>query len=116
MMAVVISDDILAWENSLPNDSIANALKLNSLKKQKERIQKEIKLQDAKRNKMIPGVSYETMEQINDSQDSVCLDLRSKLVDVMLEIKDLNSVVISPGLINQFNNLMNSNTPEKTKK
>ncbi len=107
LMAGLLETDLSAQNNSARNDSIANTLKLNSLKKQKERLQKEISTQDAKRNRNIPGVVRETMELMNERQDSLCLALRSKLVDVALEIKELSPSLASPTLINQFNNLMN---------
>ena len=45
--------------------------------------------QDSKRNAVYNGVSPETQERMNDRQDSLCLDLRSQLVDVQLEIKEV---------------------------
>lgn len=92
---------------SAKNDSIASALRLNTLQNKKESLQKEIKAQDSKRNKQISGVSAETLEEMNNKQDSICLALRSELVDVILEIKELSPNVASPQLINQFNNLVN---------
>lgn len=89
------------------NDSIATALRLNSLQSKKESLQKEIKVQGTKRNKQISGVSAETLEEMNNKQDSICLALRSELVDVILEIKEISPSVASPQLINQFNKLIN---------
>lgn len=89
------------------NDSIATALRLNTLQSKKESLQKEIKVQDAKRNKQISGVTAETLEDMNNKQDSICLALRSELVDVILKIKEISPSVASPQLINQFNNLIN---------
>ena len=43
----------------------------------------------AERNAVYNGVSPETQERMNDRQDSLCLDLRSQLVDVQLEIKEV---------------------------
>lgn len=88
------------------NDSIAIALRLNSLQNKKESFQREIKVQDSKRDRQISGVSAETLEKMNDKQDSLCLTLRSELVDVILEIKEISPNVASPQLINQYNNLV----------
>ena len=96
-----------AFQPTAKNDSIATALRLNTLQSKKESLQKEIKVQDAKRNKQISGVSAETLEEMNNKQDSLCLALRSELVDVILEIKELSPSVASPQLINQFNSLVN---------
>lgn len=89
------------------NDSIATAIRLNSLQNKRESLQREIKAQDAKRDKQIAGVSAATLEEMNDRQDSLCLSLRSELVDVILEIKELSPQTASPQLINHLNNLVN---------
>lgn len=65
-----------------------------------------IKEQDKLRNRYIPGVSVTRMEEINDNQDSVCLSLRSALVDVLLEIKERTSVTIPPALLQHYNKLI----------
>ena len=91
----------------IKTDSIATALRLKTLQSKRESLQKEIKAQDAKRNKQIPGVSAETLEEMNNRQDSICLALRSELTDVILEIRELSPSVASPQLINQYNNLVN---------
>lgn len=105
-MAQEVSAQI-ATQPTAKNDSIATALRLNTLQSKKGSLQKEIKVQDAKRNRQISGVSAETLEEMNNKQDSLCLALRSELVDVILEIKELSPSVASPQLINQFNNLVN---------
>jgi hypothetical protein len=89
------------------NDSTANTVRLNSLQYKKEALQKEIKAQDAKRNKQISGVSAETLEEMNEKQDSLCLALRSELMDVILEIKELSPNVTSTQLASQYNTLVN---------
>lgn len=106
--------------HTVKNDSIATALRLNTLQSKKVSLQKEIKVQDAKRNKQIAGVSAQTLEEMNNKQDSLCLALRSELVDVILEIKELTPSVASLQLINQYNNLVNrldsvATTPAKPK-
>lgn len=102
-----MAHEVSALSPEEKNDSITTVLKLNSLQSKKESLQKEIKLQDAKRNQQIAGVSAETMENINNRQDSLCLALRSELVDVILEIKELSPRVTSPQLLNQFNEMVN---------
>lgn len=102
--------------NKSLNDSSTNSLKLNKLKKEKEQIVNQIKIEDAKRNRQVAGVNEETLEIMNDRQDSICLALRSRLVDINIEIKALTPAVVSPGLINQYNNLVNANKPSKSEK
>lgn len=103
------SANISARSSEAPKDSATNATKLKVLRKEKEKISAQIKVEDGKRNKQVPGVSYETIERMNDRQDSICLALRSRLVDVNLEIKNLTPAVVSPGIISQYNNLVNAN-------
>ncbi len=116
ILAGFLSIDISAQTNASRNDSIATAVKLNSLQSKKEKLEKEIKVEDGKRNSQIAGVSPETLEAMNNRQDSTCLALRSELVDVILEIKELSPDVATPQLLQQYNNLVNKKTenPDNT--
>ena len=107
MLAAIWCEDVFAQSNAHKNDSIATVLLLKSLKYNRDRLQKKIEVEDGKRNKQISGVSAETLEEMNDRQDSVCLALRSELADVVLEIKELSSVIVSPKLMGMYNNLFN---------
>lgn len=89
------------------NDSIARAVKLKNLQTKRTKLQNEIKRQDAKRNRQIPGVSAERLEELNDRQDSICLALRSELTEINLEIREMGPAVSSPALVQQYNNLVN---------
>lgn len=105
-------------QTTAKEDSVATCIMQKTLQEKKEKLLREIKVQDAKRNKQIEGVSVETMEEMNDKQDSLCLALRSELVDVILEIKEISPNVASPQLINQYNNLIHrqdSNVPQPAK-
>lgn len=116
ILAGFLSIDISAQTNASRNDSIATAVRLNSLQSKKEKLEKEIKVEDGKRNSQIAGVSPETLEAMNNRQDSTCLALRSELVDVILEIKELSPDVTTPQLLQQYNNLVNKKTenPDNT--
>ncbi len=116
ILAGFLSIDISAQTNASRNDSIATAVRLNSLQSKKEKLEKEIKVEDGKRNSQIAGVSPETLEAMNNRQDSTCLALRSELVDVILEIKELSPDVATPQLLQQYNNLVNKKTenPDNT--
>lgn len=74
-------------QNAKPNSTV-NAIKIKSLKAQKESLQKQIAVEDKKRNIVIEGVSAETLEKKNEQQDSICLELRSALVSVELELRE----------------------------
>ena len=104
-----VGNDSYAQVKNSDKESITASIKKKSLQLKRENLIKEIKAQDAKRNKQMSGVSAETNEAINDSQDSICLALRSQLVDVILEIKEVSSEVSSPFLLQQFNILVNQN-------
>ncbi len=106
------TNGICAQEATSPNDSIANAVKLKSLQTQREKLLKEIEAEDRKRNVQLNGVTPERQEELNNLQDSVCLSLRSKLVDVTLEIKELAPSVATPQLMQQYNNLLNRKKEE----
>lgn len=102
--------------NMTCNDSIATAVRLNGLQSKKDKLEKEIKVEDGKRNSQIVGVSPETLEIMNNRQDSICLALRSELVDVILEIKELSPDVATPQLLQQYNNLVNKKDENPAKK
>lgn len=107
-IASLVGNDAFAQSTHVRNDSIAANLKLNGLRSKRDKLQKEIKIQDAKRNIQTNGVAPETLEEMNDIQDSVCLALRSELVDVILEIKENSVDIPSSVLIQQYNDLLNS--------
>lgn len=109
--------ETFAQANIFHNDSIATAMKLKSLQSRKDKLEKEIKVEDGKRNSQITGVSPETLETMNNRQDSICLALRSELVDVILEIKELSSPEVATiQLLQQYNNLVNKKEKNPAKK
>lgn len=107
-IASLVGNNAFAQSTHVRNDSIAANLKLNGLRSKRDKLQKEIKIQEAKRNIQTNGVAPETLEEMNDRQDSVCLALRSELVDVILEIKENSVDIPSSVLIQQYNGLLNS--------
>ena len=70
-------------------DSTVNALKIKTLTERKERLKKAIEAEDKKRGQKREGVAPERNERLNDRQDSICLDLRSQLCDVNLQLREL---------------------------
>ena len=87
-------------------DSTLIALKIKELNTRKEALAKQIKAEDAKRNRAVQGVSPETQERIDDKQDSISLALRSQLVAVNLELKELVPDRTTSSIVNYFNDLM----------
>lgn len=90
-------------------DSTYQAIKVKELQMRKQAIEKQIKQEDAKRDQILTGVSAESQEFINDKQDSICLDLRSQLVSVELELKELVPNKTVTTVINQLNILNQNN-------
>lgn len=96
-------------------DSTMLALKIKDLNVRKASLQKQIETEDKKRNRVIEGVDPESMELINDRQDSICLALRSQLTDVQLELNELEPDKTVLQLIQQYNVLSEKNTSSKKK-
>lgn len=74
-------------------DTLKVQLKIKELKQTEISLKKRIETEDKKRNQNIDGVSEISMNEINERQDSVCLDLRSQLVDIQLQVKELESSI-----------------------
>ena len=70
-------------------DTVKVQIKIKELKQTEATLKKRIETEDNKRNRNIEGVSETSMDEMNQRQDSVCLDLRSKLVDVQLQVREL---------------------------
>ena len=96
------------------NDSTVNAIKIKNLKNRKVALQKQIATEDKKRNAVIEGVSPETLEKRNERQDSICLELRSELTAVELELKELGADNTTTQIVQQYNNLVHSNHQDTT--
>ena len=96
------------------NDSTVNAIKIKNLNNRKATLQKQIAVEDKKRNTVIEGVSPETLEKRNERQDSICLELRSELTDVELELKELGADNTTAQIAQQYNNLIHHNQQDST--
>lgn len=78
-------------ENLQVKNDTVNAVKIKALTAREAKLQKEMQKQDKKRNATYNGASAEAIEELNNRQDSICLDLRSKLVSVQLEIAEVKN-------------------------
>lgn len=76
-------------------DTIKVQIKIKELKQTELALKKSIETEDKKRNQTIEGVSEVSMNEMNERQDSICLDLRSQLVDIQLQIKE-QELLIKP--------------------
>ena len=70
-------------------DTVKVQIKIKELKQTEATLKKRIETEDKKRNQNIEGVSETSMDEMNQRQDSICLELRSQLVDVQLQVKEL---------------------------
>lgn len=70
-------------------DSIMVQLKIKELNRSADSLKIVIAKEDKKRNTSISAVLPEKMEVVNDRQDSLCLALRSQLVEKFLRIEEL---------------------------
>lgn len=95
------------------DDSTMIALRIKNLNARKVSLQKQIETEDKKRNRVIAGVVPESLERINDRQDSLCLALRSQLTEVQLELNELVPEKTIQQLIQQYNVISGNRKKEK---
>lgn len=98
--------------SSVRLDSAAMTIKLHALEERKAELMRKVAAEDARRNAQIPGASTHSLEAMNNRQDSLCLALRSQLVDVNLEIGELRPSEVSSSTLQQVMNNTN-HTPNK---
>ena len=89
VVCIMFSSMSSAQEKEPVRDSLATALKVTELTNRRDSLRQQIQIEDARRNQVICGVSPLRMEQINERQDSLCLEIRSRLVAVEIELKEL---------------------------
>lgn len=111
---LLFSIECNAQGHTSQNDSTVNSIKIKNLKNQKAALQKQIAAEDKKRNAVIEGVSPETLEKRNESQDSICLELRSRLTTIELELKELGADNTTVQIAQQYNNLVHNNQQDST--
>lgn len=103
-----------AQDNVGKNDSIATAIRIHALKEKRIRLTQQIAAEDKKRNRVINSVSALNLEQLNDRQDSICLDLRSRLVNVDLEIQELTPIKVPAQVMQQHNTVIHQQPAKPT--
>lgn len=111
---LLLSIECNAQGQTSQNDSTVNAIKIKNLKNRKAELQKRIATEDKKRNAVIEGVSPETLEKRNERQDSICLELRSELTAVELELKELSADNTTTQIVQQYNSLVHNNHQDTT--
>lgn len=122
-LPVVVAMAALAWcsperagaEEKAAADSTMNTVLLKTLRKRRADLKKEIEAADRKRGRTIEGVAAGTLELMNTAQDSLCLELRSELVRVELEIKELTPAA-TPAQVMQYYNAMHGQNAAPARK
>ena len=87
IIAAAVSLTAAAQSATQSADSLS--VRQKRLTERRAELRKLITEADAQRNKTREGVAAATNEALNDRQDSICLDLRSQLTDVELQLKEL---------------------------
>ena len=113
VLLAVVGLTASAQKKLSPNDSIMHTVKVKELTAKKNMLKKQIVIEDGKRNQVMNGVNFEIQEAMNDKQDSICLDLRSQLVAVELELKELVPDRTATAILGQLN-LLNQNQQSDT--
>lgn len=103
-----------AVSNDDKGEQLRHIIKVRELNNRKENLKEQIMIEDAKRNQSQPGVAPETLELMNERQDSICLDLRSQLVSVELQLKELVPNGNIEDILQNYNALL-QNTAQETK-
>lgn len=75
--------------NAAAVDSVAHLKSLKTLEAKEKNLQKRLDGEMQKRNATFSGASAEVLEEMNDRQDSLCLAIKSQIVDVQLQIRDI---------------------------
>ena len=70
-------------------DSVAVAIRVKTLESRRASLKAQIKEEDQKRKRVVEGITPEANERLNTVQDSICLELRSQLVSVELELGEV---------------------------
>lgn len=112
MITTLIAISIPSFSQETKKDSAVYKIKIEELTIKKKKLEKQIAIEDKKRNANTPGVTAETQELLNDRQDSICLGLRSQLVDIELELKELVPDKTAGVIVEHFNSM---NKKQKTK-
>ena len=93
-MSSIHADDkkklvLTSGEHVIAIDSVAHFNNMKLLETKEQNLKKKLNEEMQKRNATYSGVSAEALEEMNDRQDSICLDLKSQIVDVQLQIRDI---------------------------
>ncbi|MBR1378066.1 MAG: hypothetical protein IJ557_02930 [Bacteroidaceae bacterium] len=80
-----------AQQQPVDLDSMRYTLKQRELIQRRTTLEQQIRQEDERRGATVPGATPTEQEAANMAQDSICLALRSELVDVNLAIEELTA-------------------------
>ncbi len=104
-LVITMGFNLKAQKTNIDDEAMLRAIKIKELNLAKERLQKEIHTEDLKRNRVDDGFPHDVIEVLNDRQDSICLDLRSQLLSINLELRELSQDTMKKGIIDTFESL-----------
>lgn len=88
VFAMLLAAPIVAQSDKQGDSDLRSVVKIKELNQRKAELQRELTVAESKRNMDRNGVAYDTQERLNIRQDSICLELRSELVEIELELKE----------------------------
>lgn len=99
LMLTVAASSFAARQNDRQETQISDAMQIKLLSIKKDKLKSKLQEEEALRNRIAEGVAPEAMEETNERQDSICLALRSEIVDIDLQIEELDAAqsVQDPG-------------------
>lgn len=99
LMLTVAASSFAARQDDRQQPQISDAMQIKILSIKKDKLQIKLLEEESLRNRIMPGVAPEAMEEANERQDSICLALRSEIVDIDLQIEELDAAqsVQDPG-------------------
>ncbi len=108
---MLIATQVYAQNRSPLDQNSINAIKIEELTRKRAALIQQIEKEEAKRGREIADSTYIYMEMVNQRQDSICLELRSQLVAIELQIEEIKPPQANPveTILNQFNNLQQQN-------
>lgn len=88
LMVMLVSFPAIAQFDNQGGQETSSTAKIKELNQRKAELERELAIAESKRNMSESGVAYDTQELLNIRQDSICLELRSELLEVELALKE----------------------------
>lgn len=123
LMLTAAASSYAARQDEKQEAQISDAMQIKLLSIKKDKLKSKLLEEEALRNRIAEGVAPEAMEEANERQDSICLALRSEIVDIDLQIEELDAAqsvqdpgsAINESIIEFLNGKKESNESEESK-